>query len=191
MPDGPDRPAEPATPDSRGARSSFRTLGVLLGAVLVAAAGVGGYLLGHSAADASGAKKEGVAKGRAQVLEQYKPGGAGYQAIYRAGQGAGQVTGQRTGEALGVRRGEKVGLEQGKASGEQQGNAQGVQAGALAALGNIANWNTGTFYVVMLQPGTVKGVNYQVQGRTLMQANRLYEICTDNPGEVCSRAAVP
>jgi hypothetical protein len=191
MPDGPDRPAEPATPGGTGKRSSSRTLGIVLGAVLVAAAGVGGYFLGDSAADASGAKKEGITKGRAQVLEQYKPGAAGYQAIYQAGQGAGQVAGQRTGEALGVRRGEKVGLEQGKAAGQQQGEAQGVQTGAQAALGNLPNWETGTFYIVKLQSGTLKGVTYQVQGRNLMQASRLYEICTDNPGEVCSRAAVP
>ncbi|MDX6643198.1 MAG: hypothetical protein QOD76_1160 [Solirubrobacteraceae bacterium] len=190
MPDGPDRPAEPATPDSSGKRSSSRTLGLVLGAVLIAAAGVGGYFLGDSAADASGAKKEGIAKGRAQALAQYKPGAAGYQAIYQTGQGVGQAAGQRTGEALGVRRGERVGLEQGKATGEQQGQAQGVPTGAQAALGNLSNWETGTFYVVKLQPGTLKGVTYQVQARTLMQANRLYEICTDNPGEVCSRAAV-
>jgi hypothetical protein len=196
MPDGPDRPAEPATPDSPGARSSFKTLGMVLGAVLlVAAAGVGGYLLGHSAADASGAKRDGIAKGRAQVREQYKPAAAGYQAIYQAGQRVGRAAGQRVGEAFGVRRGQKVGLEQGRAAGQKQGQkqgqAQGVQTGAQAALGNLPTWETGTFYLVKLQPGTLTGVSYQVQARNLMQANRLYEICTDNPGEVCSRAAAP
>src|SRR3979409_1038213 len=104
MPDGPDRPAEPATPDSPGARSWPKTLGLVLGAVvLVAAAGVGGYLVGHSAADASGAKREGIAKGRAQIRDQYKPAAAGYQAIYQAGQRVGRAAGQRAGEALGVR----------------------------------------------------------------------------------------
>src|SRR2546422_7386941 len=111
MPDGPDRPAQPATMSSAGGGSAKKAGLALLGLVLVAGAGVGGYFIGDSAADASGAKRDGLKQGRAQVLAQYKPGAHGYQAIYQAGQGAGQAAGQRTGEALGVRRGEKVGLD--------------------------------------------------------------------------------
>jgi hypothetical protein len=176
MPDGPNR---------------NRTFGlVALALALVAAAGVGGYLIGHSAADTSKAKRDGVKQGRAEVQARYAPGASGYQTIYQAGQSAGRAAGTRTGEALGVRRGERVGLEQGHAAGVHQGQTQGVQTGAQAALGNLSNWETGAFYIVKLVPGTLKGVSYQVQGRNLMQGNRLYEICTDNPGEVCSRPAL-
>jgi hypothetical protein len=30
-----------------------------------------------------------------------------------------------------------------------------------------------------------------INGRQLMQPNRLYEICTDDPSRVCSQAAPP
>lgn len=190
MANGTDQPTAPPPAAGPPGRSRSTAGLAALAIVLIAAAGVGGYFIGDSAADASGAKKEGLAKGRSEVRAQYRPGTPGYQSIYQAGQSAGRTTGLRTGEQLGVRQGERVGLEQGTKTGEQQGQAQGVQTGAQAALGNLATWQTGTFYIVMLQPGTLKGVAYQVQGRNLMQSNRLYEICTDNPGEVCSRAAV-
>src|SRR5881398_2663996 len=117
MSNGPDPPPAPAAPASAGGRSS-KTLGLAaLGVVLIAGAGVGGYFIGDSSADAAGAKRDGINKGRAQVLAEYLPGAKGYQAIYQSGQRAGNAAGQRSGEALGVKRGERVGLEQGKAAG--------------------------------------------------------------------------
>jgi hypothetical protein len=191
MANGTDQPTGAAPAGAPPARSRPTAGLAALAIVLIVGAGVGGYFIGHSAADASGAKKEGLAKGRSEVRAQYRPGAPGYQSIYQAGQSAGRTTGMRTGEQLGVRQGERVGLEQGKQQGQQQGQAQGVQTGAQTALGNFSTWETGVFYVVKLQPGTVKGVPYQVQGRNLLLANRVYAICADNPAEVCSRPAQP
>ena len=42
-----------------------------------------------------------------------------------------------------------------------------------------------------MAPGTQSGVPYVVSGRQLMQANRLYEVCTDDPSQICSQAAPP
>ena len=190
------QPPEPAaTPPPAGAPTGAgggggRTAAlVVLAVVLIAGAGVSGYFIGKGAADASGAKKKGFAEGAASVRAQYRPGAPGYALIFAAGRASGSQSGRRTGLALGVKQGQAAGFERGHAA----GTAQGVSDGANAALGNLPSWQTGAgaFYVVDMAPGTQSGVRYVVNGRQLMQANRLYEVCTDDPSQICSQTAPP
>jgi hypothetical protein len=162
---------------------------IALAVVLIAGAGVAGYFIGDSAADASKAKKDGRAAGEAAVRAQYQPGTSAYVAIYGAGQASGNRSGQRIGVRLGVKQGQAAGFEHGQTTGK----AQGVADGAAAALGNYPSWQTGAggFYIVDPAPGTQTGIPYVINGRQLMQANRLYAICTDDPARICSQAAPP
>jgi hypothetical protein len=186
----PPEPAGAPPPAPGGGGGAGRKAGlIVLVLVLVAGAGVAGYFIGDSAADASKAKKDGRAEGEAAVRAQYRPGAPGYEAIFRAGQAAGTRTGERAGVRLGVKQGQAAGFERGRTTGK----AQGVADGAAAALGNYPSWQTGAgaFYIVDPAPGTQSGIPYVVNGRQLMQANRLYEICTDDPSRICSQAAPP
>ena len=186
-------PPQPAvTPPPSGDRSGGggRRAGlVALVVVLVAGAGVAGYFIGDGAADASKAKKDGRAAGAAAVQAQYRPGAPAYAAIFRAGQAAGTRTGERAGVSLGAKQGQAAGFERGQTAGK----AQGVADGAAAALGNYSSWQTGAgaFYIVDPAPGTQAGITYVINGRQLMQPNRLYEICVDDPARICSQAAPP
>ncbi len=157
--------------------------------VLIAGAGVAGYFIGDSAADASKAKKDGRAEGEAAVRAQYRSGAPGYRAIFDAGRAAGATAGRRTGLALGVKQGAAAGFERGHAAGQ----ASGVADGAAAALGNLPSWQTGSgaFYIVDMAPGTQSGIPYVVNGRQEMQANKLYQVCTDDPSQICSQVAPP
>ena len=183
------QPAATPPPSGAGGSTGKRVGLVVLALVLLAGAGVVGYLIGDSAADASGAKKEGRQQGETVVRAQYRPGTAAYNAIFDLGRAEGSRSGQRAGLALGVKQGQSAGFERGHTSGQ----AQGVADGANAALGNLRSWQTGSgaFYVVDMAPGTQSGVPYVVNGRQLMQANRLYEVCTDDPSQICSQAAPP
>ncbi len=186
----PPEPAATPPPAGAGAGGGGRKAGLIaLVVVLIAGAGVAGYFIGDSAADASKAKKEGRAEGEAAVRAQYRPGAPGYEAIFRAGQAAGTRSGVQAGVRLGAKQGQAAGFERGKSAGK----AQGVADGAAEALGNYASWETGSgaFYIVDMAPGTQSGIPYVVNGRQLMQPNRLYEICTDDPARVCSQAAPP
>jgi hypothetical protein len=191
MANGTETPAAATPPPPAGSPGGGgRKAGlVALVVVLIAGAGVAGYFIGDSAADASKAKKDGRAEGEAAVRAQYRSGAPGYDAIFRAGQAAGNRTGVQVGVRLGVKQGQAVGFERGQSAGK----AQGVADGAAAALGNYPSWETGSgaFYVVDLAPGTQTGIPYVVNGRQLMQANKLYEICTDDPAQICSQAAAP
>jgi len=184
-------PGTPATaPPAAGRDGSGRKAGLIaLAVLLIVGAGVAGYFIGDSAADASKAKKDGRAEGEATVRAQYRPGTPGYEAIFRAGQVAGSRSGERAGLRLGAKQGQAAGFERGRTSGK----AQGVADGAAAALGNYTSWQTGAggFYIVDPAPGTQAGIPYVINGRQLMQPNRLYEICTDDPARVCSQAAPP
>ena len=185
----PPEPAAAAPPIGAGGGGGRKAGLIALVVVLIAGAGVAGYFIGDSAADASKAKKDGRAEGEAAVGAQYRPGASGYEAIFRAGQAAGTRSGVQTGVRLGVKQGQAAGFERGRSSGK----AQGVADGAAAALGNYASWETGSgaFYIVDMAPGTQAGIPYVVNGRQLMQASRLYEICTDDPAQICSQAAPP
>ncbi len=187
-------PPEPAaTPPPAGAApagSGGRKAGLIaLVVVLIAGAGVAGYFIGDSAADASKAKKEGRAAGEAAVRAQYRPGAPAYATIFRAGQAAGNRSGERAGVRLGAKQGQAVGFQHGQATGK----AQGTSDGAAAALGGYTGWATGpgAFYIVDMAPGTQTGIPYVVNGRQLLQPNELYEICTDDMGRICSQAAPP
>ena len=124
----PPTPAQPGDASGGGKRAGL----VALVVVLIAGAGVAGYFIGDSAADASKAKKDGRAAGEAAVRAQYLPGTPGYSAIFDAGRAAGSAAGRRTGVALGVKQGTAAGFEHGHSTGK----AQGVADGAAAALGN-------------------------------------------------------
>ena len=183
----PPAPPTSPTPGGDGDGGNGRTIGlVVLALALIAGVGVAGYFIGKSAADASQAKRDGRAEGEATVRAQFRPGAPGYALIFAAGRAAGAQAGRQTGLRLGVRQGQAAGFERGHAAGK----AQGVPAGAAAALGNLPGWQTGSgaFYIVDMAPGTQSGVPYVVSGRQLMQANRLYEICTDDPSRICSQA---
>jgi hypothetical protein len=179
---------EPAAGKSGGGGGRTAAL-VGLGVILLVGGGVAGYFIGKSEADASGAKKKGVAEGAARVSALYRPGAPGYERIYDAGRAAGSKSGTATGLRLGKKQGQVVGFQAGRVSGK----AQGVSDGASAALGEISNWETGStvFYIVNFNPGGQPGVPYVIQGRHTMMANRLYEICTDDPSQICSQPAPP
>src|SRR5256714_8000588 len=146
-------PQPAATPPPWGAGGSTgKGAGlVVLALVLLAGAGVVGYLIGDSAADASGAKKEGRQQGETVVRAQYRPGTAAYNAIFDLGHAAGSRSGRQAGLALGVKQGQSAGFERGHTSGQ----AQGVADGANAALGNLPSWQTGSgaLYRVRMGPG--------------------------------------
>jgi hypothetical protein len=188
MADGTEPPPPAATPPPPGGGGRKAGL-IALAVVLIVGAGVAGYFIGDSAADASKAKKEGRAAGEAAVRAQYRPGAPGYVAIFGAGQAAGNRSGERAGVRLGAKQGQATGFERGRTAGQ----AQGVADGAAAALGNYPSWQTGAgaFYIVDPAPGTQAGITYVINGRQLMQANRLYELCTDDPARICSQAAPP
>ena len=186
----PEPAATPAPAGAAPAGSGGRKAGLIaLVVVLIAGAGVAGYFIGDSAADASKAKKEGRAAGEAAVRAQYRPGAPAYATIFRAGQAAGNRSGEQAGVRLGAKQGQAVGFQHGQATGK----AQGTSDGAAAALGGYTGWATGpgAFYIVDMAPGTQPGIPDVVNGRQLMQANRLYEVCTDDPAQICSQAAQP
>jgi hypothetical protein len=179
-----------APPSAEGGDGRARQAWLIaLAVALIAGAGVAGYFIGDSAADASKAKKDGRAAGEAAVQAQYRPGTPAYLAIFRAGQAAGTRTGERAGVRLGAKQGQAAGFERGQTAGK----AQGVADGAAAALGNYSSWQTGSgaFYIVDPAPGTQAGITYVINGRQLMEPNRLYEICTDDPARICSQVAPP
>ncbi len=105
-------------------------------AVLLLTAGVGGWILGSSSADASGAKAEGYAAGVAAGKT------AGTAAGTREGRIAGKKEGLAQGRKTGFAAGKKAGVEEGRAAGVASGIAQGRQS-ALGGLG--AGW-----YVVQI-----------------------------------------
>jgi hypothetical protein len=181
--------ATPPPPGDTGGGGGRKAGLIALVVVLIAGAGVAGYFIGDSAADASKAKTEGRAAGEAAARAPYRPGAPGYVAIFRAGQASGTRTGHLAGVRLGAKQGQAAGFERGKSTGK----AQGVADGAAAALGGYTSWQTGTggFYIVDPAPGTQTGIPYVINGRQLMQPNRLYEICTDDPARICSEAAPP
>jgi hypothetical protein len=105
-------------------------------AVLLLTAGVGGWILGSSSADASGAKAEGYAAGVAAGKT------AGTAAGTREGRIAGKKEGLEQGRKTGFAAGKKAGVAEGRTAGIASGIAQG-RASALGGLG--AGW-----YVVQI-----------------------------------------
>lgn len=168
---GPDAATSGATPPSgEGTRLS---LGAVIAIVVVlAAAGVGGYLIGHSKGESSGDSTgyaDGVAAGRQQVTADYQPGKPGYQKIYAAGQAAGEQQGKAQGK--------KVGFEQGQKQGVTTGESEGVRQGSAAVLGGFDTWADGSYYVVTMAAGTETGVPYTIDTRTQLQPGTSYRVC--------------
>lgn len=105
-------------------------------AVLLLTAGVGGWILGSSSADASGAKAEGYAAGIA----------AGKAAGAAEGTREGRIAGKKEGLAQGRKTGFAAGKKAGAAEGRAAGLSAGIAQGRAAALGGLgAGW-----YVVQI-----------------------------------------
>ena len=153
------------------------TAGWWIGAALVAAAlGVGGYLVGHNV-------------GQSNERDNFDAGAPGYNDIYQQGFAAGKAKGTQQGQAQGAAQGEQAGLEQGKQQGVEQGKQQGVEqgtsAGATQALGGFTTWEPGAPYVVKVKAGS-NSVPYQISSRTQMQPDTDYALCHDDPSQVCT-----
>jgi tRNA A-37 threonylcarbamoyl transferase component Bud32 len=99
--------------------------------LLVVGAGLGGWALGHSQADPSGAEERGYAEGER----------AGRQAGFDAGRAEGVAAGKKVGLRLGKQQGRKAGFAQGRKrgadEGREEGYAEGVSEGRSAALGGL------------------------------------------------------
>lgn len=184
-----------ATPDGPAKPGPSTTL-LAVGAVVVAAAiGIGGYLIGHSAADAGGAYDRGVATGQGEIRAEYAEGTPRYKAIYDDGFSAGERRGRAVGLVLGrkqgKRQGEVVGEKIGLDDGRKQGNVTGTQAGASEALGNFSDWQAGSLYVVKASANDQSEVPIVISQRRQMESDLLYELCQDNPEDLCTRLPPP
>lgn len=104
-------------------------------ALLVGGAVLGGWMLGSSTADASGAEVRGFDAGRA----------AGFEAGRRQGLADGSRQGLATGQAQGRRAGFAAGRGKGVAEGRASGYASGFGAGRASAIGGLT---PGRWYVV-------------------------------------------
>jgi len=176
----------PVPPDG----SSGRRVLIAIAVVAAVVAGVTGYLIGRSAADAPGAGERGFERGQATALRQFAPGRPRYDAIYQRGYRSGRTAGLRAG----VRQGEREGPEQGRQANLDSGDAQGfelegetadIQAGADSALGGFSAWQTGPFYLVRMESGA-DGVPYRIQARRLLVADQRYALCAESPTDVCT-----
>lgn len=185
--------ASDATPsgDGEGTRLSLGAV-IAIAVAVLAIAGVGGYLIGHSKGESSGDTKgydEGLAAGKAQVEADYEKGAAGYKAIFVAGKKAGYAVGvargKRVGTARGEKQGEKVGFEQGDKQGITTGQSEGVRQGAAAVLGGFDTWTDGAYYVVTMGGSDEAGVPYVIASRTLIQPDTNYKLCAGNDSQLC------
>jgi hypothetical protein len=180
----PDPPAAGEAPPPAGSRR--RAAWIALAVLVLAAVAVAAYFLGRSAANAPGAYDRGYAQGRKAMAREFVRGAPGYQNIYNAGFRVGHAAGMTAGERAGAEKGAKVGLEHGKAIGQLQGERTGIASGAGAALGGFASWQPGNYYVVKLARGE-QGVPYRIDVRKLMDTNKRYAICANDPADVCTK----
>ncbi len=121
----------------RGRRNPLLASRDLLTAAAVAATllligvGVGGWLIGTSSADASGAEARGFQEGASQ----------GQQSGFTDGRAQGRVEGRVAGKAEGLKQGRaegrRTGKTQGLAQGREEGRAAGVAEGRSAALAGL------------------------------------------------------
>ncbi len=144
-------PAEPERPTQafgdaarRRALSMKRDVviwGSVAAAVLLLAIGVGGYVIGSSSADISGAEAKGFEAGKREG--QTTGFAAGQKKGIRIGNAAGDKAGFARGRAKGLAAGKKAGLEQGT----REGYTSGASAGRSAALGGLSSSG---WYIVRL-----------------------------------------
>lgn len=123
--------------------------------LLVGGAVLGGWMLGSSTADASGAEARGFDAGRT----------AGFDAGRRQGLANGSRQGLATGQAQGRRAGLAAGRAKGLAEGRASGYASGFAAGRASAIGGLT---PGRWYVVRVG-GDQKGP--VLSGSTAIAAN--------------------
>ena len=109
--------------------------------VLLLTAGVGGWILGSSSADASGAKAEGYTAGVA----------AGKKAGAVSGARQGRIAGKKEGLAQGRRTGFAAGKKAGVAEGTDAGISQGIATGRASALAGLGSG----WYVVQIGPSGI------------------------------------
>ena len=174
-PENVDRPTQ-AFGDARRRRAlalgrDVAVAAAVAGAFLLAGAGVGGWLIGSSHADASGAQARGYEEGQQTGKK------AGFVAGRRAGLEQGRAVGMKAGKA----QGRKAGLAEGKEAGEEAGRAAGYSSGYAqgrsSALGGLAS---GGWYVVRVGSD---GSGPVVSGATPVAAGACYAI---NGGRVLS-----
>jgi hypothetical protein len=111
------------------------------GALLLAGAGVSGWIIGSSQADASGAEARGYAQGEETGQK------TGFAAGKREGLKQGRATGLKAGEAQGRKAGLKQGVEKGEERGRAAGYASGYAEGRSSALGGLS---PGGWYVLRI-----------------------------------------
>jgi tRNA A-37 threonylcarbamoyl transferase component Bud32 len=107
--------------------------------VLLAGAILGGWMLGSSQADASGAQERGFAEGERAGRQ------AGFADGKREGLAQGTAAGRKTGQAQGRKAGFADGKKAGIDEGRESGYASGFGDGRSSALGGIA---PGSWYIV-------------------------------------------
>ncbi|MBJ7456943.1 MAG: hypothetical protein JHC74_12875, partial [Thermoleophilia bacterium] len=131
--------------------------GAVAAAVLLIAVGVGGWLLGSSSADLSGAETRGFEAGKREG--EVTGFAAGQKKGIRLGNAAGKKAGLKEGRAAGLAAGRKAGL----AEGERTGYASGVSDGRSAALGGLS---ASGWYVVQVGQDDVGPVVSNATGIT-------------------------
>jgi hypothetical protein len=190
--------ASDATPpgDGEGTRLSIGAV-IAIAVAVLAIAGVGGYLIGHSEGEKSGDTKgydDGLAAGKSEVEAQYQRGAAGYRAIFlvgkRAGYAEGVARGKRVGTARGEKQGEKVGFEQGERQGISTGQTEGVRQGAAAVLGGFDTWTDGAYYLITMSGSSQAGVPYVISSRTQLQPATDYRLCNDGGTQTVCQSPV-
>ncbi|MGD9696969.1 MAG: protein kinase [Thermoleophilia bacterium] len=115
-----------------GRRDLLAVTGVAA-ALLLTGAGVTGWVVGGSQADASGAKAQGIAQG------QEKGRQVGYEQGRAAGLKEGRRIGKREGLKQGTAQGKSAGEKAGYAKGKSEGYAQGVNQGRATALNGLGS----------------------------------------------------
>jgi len=131
--------------------------GAVAAAVLLIAVGVGGWLLGSSSADLTGAEARGFEAGKREG--EVTGFAAGQKKGVRIGNTAGKKAGLKEGRAAGLAAGRKAGL----AEGERTGYASGVSDGRTAALAGLS---ASGWYVVQLGQDDVGPVISNATGIT-------------------------
>ncbi len=109
------------------------------GAMLLAGAGIGGWIIGSSQADASGAEARGYAEGAESGQR------TGFVAGKREGLEQGRAAGLKAGQVQGRKAGIKEGSERGEERGRAAGYSSGYGDGRASALSGLT---AGGWYVV-------------------------------------------